>query len=610
MLFRTLKDDVIVYFKKRGQYVIAAVFLLCCLLTYRLLYLQLFKYGELYALSEKNRIRVMRVLADRGFIKDRNGILLVKNTPGYELEIIKEDVGSVETLLDNISSIVTLDKTKVMRRVRRSYLYEPVKVTRGLNFEQISYFMEHSAQYPGVQFIAAPMRSYLNGNIFSHIIGYLSEVNESEVADLADYQAGDIIGRSGIEKQFESTLRGENGFVRVEVDSIGRVTEILSETASTPGSNVILTIDYRIQQYIDTIMQGRSGSVVVLDGRDNSVLALYSAPTFDLNMFSPFITDENWQKLQNDPKKPLLNRPIEGAYPPGSVFKILLAAAGLMEGTVTTETKFFCNGSFRVSPRSNIVHNCWRRGGHGEVALLRGLSESCDVYFYNLGYQLGIDKLHEYAAKFSLGRATGISLPNERSGLFPSRDWKQRVLKEAWYPGETVNISIGQGYTTTTPLQIAVMVSSIFNGGNVYVPRIVEAIEDPFTDNWLVVPPVLSATVPISKHIREVVMKGIVMAVEDSTGTSWRARTSGVHLGGKTGTAQVVSLKRTENMKEEDIPENWRDHSWFAGIYPSGNPRYTVVVMIEHGGSGGRNSAPIAGAIINKMLELGYAAKY
>ncbi len=609
MLFRALKDDVLNYFKKRGQYALIAVLLLCGILSYRLLYLQLFKYEELYTLSENNRIRVMRVRADRGFIKERNGILLVKNTPGYELEIIKEDVGNINLLLDNLSSMIPMDKTKVMRRVRRSYLYEPVKVTRGLNFEQISYFMEHSAQYPGVQFVADPMRSYQDGNIFAHIIGYLGEVNEREVAELSDYLAGDIIGRSGIEKQFEAVLRGKDGSRQVEVDSVGRVTEILSEIPPIPGNNIILTIDYRLQQYIDVIMQGRQGSVVVLDGKDNSVLALYSAPTYDLNMFNPFITDENWQNLLKDPKKPLLNRPIEGAYPPGSVFKILAATAGLMEGTVTPDTTFFCNGSFRVSPRSNIVHNCWKKTGHGEVDLLRGLSESCDVYFYNLGSQLGIDKLHEYATRLSLGHTTGISLPNEKSGVFPSKEWKLSVLKEPWYPGETVNISIGQGYTTTTPLQTAVMVSSIFNGGNVYVPRLVEAIEDPLTDNRTIIPPVLSTTISIPKPVRDMVMKGLVMAVEDKSGTSWRARTGGVHLGGKTGTAQVVSLKRTENMKEEEIPEHWRDHSWFAGIYPAENPRYTIVVMIEHGGSGGRSSAPVAGAIANKMLDLGYTAK-
>ena len=610
MLFRALKDDVMDYFKKRGRYVLIVVFLLCGILMSRLLYLQLFKYDELYNRSENNRIRVMRVRADRGFIKERNGILLVKNTPGYELEIIKEDIKNVETLLDNLSSIITMDKSKVMRRVRRSYLYDPVKVTRGLNFEQISYFMEHSAHYPGVQFVVDPMRSYQDGNIFAHIIGYMSEVNEREVAEFTGYQAGDIIGRSGIEKQFEPVLRGKNGSRVVEVDSIGRVTEILSETPPIPGNNVVLTIDYRLQQYIDTVMHGRQGSVVVLDGKDNSVLALYSMPTYDLNMFNPFITDENWQKLQHNARKPLLNRAVEGAYPPGSVFKILVAVAGLMEGTVTPNTTFVCNGSFRVSPRSNIVHNCWRRTGHGEISMLRALAESCDVYFYNLGYQLGIDKLHEYANKFSLGRITGISLPNEKSGLFPSKEWKLKVLKEPWYPGETVNISIGQGYTTTTPLQIAVMVSSVFNGGNVYSPRLVEALEDALTGERTVIPSELSATVSIPNSVKDIVMRGIVMAVEGSSGTAWRARTGGIRLGGKTGTAQVVSLKRTENMKEEDIPEHWRDHSWFTGVYPAENPRYTIVVMIEHGGSGGRSSAPVAGAIANKMLDLGYATGY
>jgi penicillin-binding protein 2 len=604
MPFQPLKENVMNYFDSRVRFAVVIVILLCAAIVFRLMNLQIFRYNELAALSENNSVRIMRIRADRGFIKDRSGKNLVINSPGYEIEIIKEDTKNIDKLLDNLSEIVLLDKKKVMGRLKRSYFYEPVKVTRGLNFEELSYFMEHSEDYPGVQFIADPMRSYDNSTIFSHILGYVAEVNEQEVAE--GYQPGDIVGRSGLERQFEKELSGISGSRRVIVDSFGRVMETLNETPPTPGKNIILTIDYNLQSYIDTIMNGRVGSIVVLDNTDNSILALYSSPTFDLNNFNPFITDENWQKLANDPQKPLLNRSIEGTYPPGSVFKIMVAVAGLMEGVITPETSFYCNGSFKATARTNIVHNCWRRYGHGEMKLRRAISESCDVYFYNVGYLLGIDKLSEYAKKFGLGMQTQIDLPNEKTGVFPSREWKMQTLKEQWYPGETVNISIGQGYTTTTPLQVATMTASIFNGGKVYAPRLVSAIEDPVTGARAEVASKLISQVDIPKEVRDIVMAGLVDAVEDKHGTSWRARVADIKLGGKTGTAQVISLKRTENMKDEDIPLHWRDHSWFAGIYPSDNPRYSVVVLIEHGGSGGRSSAPLAGTVIDKMISLGY----
>ncbi|MDR2401176.1 MAG: penicillin-binding protein 2 [Deferribacteraceae bacterium] len=604
MPFQPLKENVMHYFALRVRFAVFIVVVLCAAVSFRLMNLQVFRYNELAALSENNSVRIMRIRADRGFIKDRSGRNLVLNAPGYEVEIVKEDIKNVNELLDNLSKFVLLDKNKVQSRIKRSYFYEPVKVTRGLTFEDISYFMEHSENYPGVQFIADPMRSYDNSTIFSHILGYVAEVNEQEVAE--GYQPGDIVGRSGLERQFERELSGISGSRRVIVDSLGRVMETLSEIPPVPGRNIILTIDYALQSYIDTIMDGRVGSVVVLDNADNSIIAIYSSPTYDLNKFNPFITDENWQKLAGDAQKPLLNRSIEGMYPPGSVFKIMVAVAGLMEGVITPETTFYCSGSFKATARTNIIHNCWRRYGHGEMKLKRAIAESCDVYFYNVGYLLGIDKLSEYAKKFMLGNLTQIDLPNEKTGVFPSREWKLQVLNEQWYPGETVNISIGQGYTTTTPLQIAVMVASIFNGGYVYAPRIVSAVEDPITGERAEIAPTLLNQVNIPKEVRDTVMEALVDAVEDKRGTSWRARVAEVRLGGKTGTAQVISLKRTENMKEEDIPLNWRDHSWFTGIYPSDNPRYAVVVLVEHGGSGGKSSAPLAGAIINKMVSMGY----
>jgi penicillin-binding protein 2 len=604
--FRTLKDDVMEYFTGRGFLAMVLVFLACLLLAGRLIYLQLFKYDELTDLSEKNRIRVMRVRADRGFIKDRNMLLLVKNAPAYELELIKEDTPNSEETLKQVANVIPMDIEAVHTRVRNSAPYEAVRIARGLKFEDISHILEFSDNYPGVQIVTAPMRSYHDSYILSHMMGYIAEVSEDE-AKLEGYKSGFVIGKSGLEKQYETDLRGRDGSMRVEVDHVGRIMKTLSEDPPVPGKNLVLSIDFRIQEYLAQLMDGRQGAAVVLDGNDGSLLALYSAPNYDLDMFNPFLSEEYWNTLRNDPRKPLLNRTVEGAYPPGSTYKILVAAAGLMEGLIDVNTKYYCGGSYKFTPRSNIVHNCWKKGGHGEISLLNALSESCDVYFYNLGVALGIDKLHEYSTTLGLGHMTGVALPNEKTGVFPSKGWKLQYRKEPWYPGETVNISIGQGYTTTTPLQLAVMVSSVFGGGRVYEPRIALALEDQLSGELTPLEPRSTQEIEIPEDVRKLVMKGLVMGVERRGGTAWRARVPGVSIGGKTGTAQVVSLKWVENMEEAEIPEHFRDHSWFTGIYPADNPRYTVVIMLEHGGSGGKSSAPVGGALIKHMVELGYA---
>lgn len=609
MLFGVLKDDVMEYVKKRSKYATVVVILFFLILTARLVHLQIFKYDEYTRLSENNRIRIMEMQADRGFIKDRNGELIAKNSPGYVLEVTKGDVQDMGAMLDKLLNLVKFDKERVLKKINQTHMYESVKIARGITFEQISYLMEYSNEYSGIQLVADPTRSYTDGDIFCHILGYLGEASEKEVEENADYKSGDVIGKTGIEKEFDKVLRGKNGTRRVEVDSVGRVIEVIKEDPSIPGKNIVLTIDQRLQEYASDIIDGRMGSVVVLDMEDNSVLTMYSAPTYDLNMFSPFITDENWKKLLDDPQKPLLNRPIEGAYPPGSVYKVVVAAAALKEGIITPNTRITCNGSFRATAKTSIIHNCWKRSGHGSMDLKQALAESCDVYFYTVGSQLGIDKLYEYSAAFSLGRLTGISLPNEKTGVLPSQEWKKEVHNEPWYPGETVNISIGQGYMTTTPLQVAVMYSSLFNGGKFYTPRIVDAFEDPVTGEKAKLPVVLKNTKEIESSVLKPIIDGIVSAVEDRRGTSWRAKVPGMHVGGKTGTAQVVSMKRVENLKDDEIPEHWRDHSWFAGVFPSDKPRYVVVVMLEHGGSGGKSGAPVAGDMMKKMLELGYVTK-
>ncbi|MBQ3034294.1 MAG: penicillin-binding protein 2, partial [Deferribacterales bacterium] len=398
-----------------------------------------------------------------------------------------------------------------------------------------------------------------------------------------------------------------DGARQVEVDTFGRVYEVLNEREAIPGNNVVLTIDYDLQKYIADKYNDRRIAVTVLDINDNSILSMYSAPSYDLNMFTPFIRAQDWSALVKNPVKPLLNRNIEGMYPPGSVYKVVMALAGLQEGVITPDTTFRCNGSYRLN--SNFSYNCWRKHGHGDVNLRKALSTSCDVYFYNLGRLLEIDKIQKYSNFFSLGYKTGIDLPNEKAAFFPSREWKQKTRKESWFPGETVITSIGQGFMTATPLQIGVMMSGVFNGGNIYKPRIADRIENSDGEEIKKFHPELVRHMDIPEHMKNLIMDGLVDSVYERGGTSYRARVSEVTVGGKTGTAQVVSLKKTEDMEDDEIPEHWRDHSWFTGVFPVEKPRYVIVVMVEHGGSGGASAAPIGGDVIKKMLELGYVSE-
>jgi penicillin-binding protein 2 len=603
VLLKALKDEVLEYHKKRTVWFIVIVILMFSGLLIRLAVLQVYQYDKYKRLSENNRIRLLRVKADRGFIYDRKGRLLVRNTPSYELNVVKEDAGDIDALLDALSGYVHIDRVYAKKSIKRSYLFEPATIARGLTFEQVAEILENLSDFKGLEVDIEPVREYLDSRSLSHILGYLSEVTENNLKDDSFYTSGDMIGKTGIEKVYEDELRGEGGARQVEVDSYGRVIKTISEKATVSGNDIALTIDSTLQRSIYNMFEGRKGGAVVMDIENFDLLALYSAPSYDLNIFTPFHSSEERVRVINDERKPLLNRAIEGAYPPGSVFKILMAAVGLAEGKTTLDTKVTCNGELQYG---NFTYRCWKKGGHGPIALVDALAESCDVYFYQLGLNIGIDLIEEYAKKLSLGKATGIDLPNEKSGFFPGREWKKNRFKESWYPGETIITSIGQGYMTTTPLQIAAMLGGMFNGGRVMKPHVVDFIHNPVSDEKMYPDRGAVSNVKFPKWVTSSVMEGITKVIYGVHGTGYRARVNGITYGGKTGTAQVVSLSKTEEMDEDDIPEFMRDHSWFAGVVPAENPKYVVVVLLQNGGSGSRASAPVVGAIVNKLMDLGY----
>lgn len=607
MLFPLLKDNLLNFFKKRVNIAILLILFFSVVLFSRLFYLQVVKYQEYSKSSDSNRIRIARVPAERGFILDRNGEILVRNTPAYELKIVKEDAEDIDELLKNIQKIYNFNIEKAKKDIKKSYFYEPTVILRGLKFEQVAYFLEHSADFSGLEVDLQSVRSYPDGTSFSHLVGYMGEVSENDITENSSYVAGDMIGKSGIEKQYENYLRGKDGARQVEVDTFGRVFEIINEIPSISGHNVVLTIDYKLQKYIAEKYNNKRIAISVLDINDNSLLAMYSAPTYDLNSFTPFIKEDDWVSLVNNPVKPLLNRNIEGTYPPGSVYKVIMAVAGLKEKVITPDTKFKCTGSYRLN--RNFSYNCWLKWGHSDTDLRKALATSCDVYFYNLGRLLEIDKIQKYSNFFSLGQYTGIDLPNESTGFFPSRKWKEETKKEGWYPGETVITSIGQGYMTSTPLQIGVMMSGVFNGGNIYRPKIVDKIVSHDGDEVLQLEADLLRSIEIPEDMKDIIMAGLKDSVYKRGGTSQRAKVKDLTVAGKTGTAQVVSLKKTEDLEDNEIPEHWRDHSWFTGVFPAEEPKYVIVVLVEHGGSGGVSAAPIASDVISKMMELGYVSE-
>lgn len=602
MLFRTVNDRIIKLFNKRLSIFFSIIAFFLFLLVARLFYLQIVSYEKYKTLADNNRIRIVRVFASRGMIMDRNGVVFVKNAPSYNLTLLKEDVKDIKGTIEKLSSVLNINIENVQKRLKNSYPYVPIVIKRGLSFEEMSYFMEHSQDFPGVKIELETSRKYEDGEAVSHVVGYIGEVNMDEIEKFGIYFPGDLIGKTGLEKYYEAVLRGKNGLKYVEVDSLGQAVNVTNVKDPIPGNNIALTLDFNMQKYAKELFQGKKGAAVILKIDGNEVITLFSAPTYNLNDFVPYISEAKWKELHNE-SKPLINRATEAAYPPGSVFKVLMATAALNEKVITPTTTYNCNGEFGYG---NLTFRCWNKDGHGSVNLKKSIAESCDVYYYNVGLKLGIDNIVKYAKGLGLGSKTGIDLPTESSGNFPDRDWKKRVFKQAWYPGETIITSIGQGYMTTTPLQLATMLSGIFNGGKLYKPRLLDRIITP--KEVFKINSELVRDMQIPKEVVNTVLDAVVETVMGERGTAYRAKVDGVLVGGKTGTAQVVGLKKTENMNQDQIPEKYRDHSWFGGVFPADNPQYVIVVFVEHGGAGSSGATPIAGALINKMVQLGYVS--
>jgi penicillin-binding protein 2 len=599
MLYRTAGSPQTPGVRARLHGFLALVVLVFAALVVRLAYLQIVKGPRYRSLSEDNRVRVQPVTAPRGKIFDRNGRLLVENRPAFNLMVVREDAENLEKTLRRLGQRVVVNQQVVRRRMKRVPPFRPVLVSRDIPRDTLAFVAEHKLGLPGLRVVVDPLRENEHGELAAHLLGYLGEINESQLAALRDkgYQVGDLIGQYGVERQYEAILRGRGGVRQVEVDAVGRELLQLEGRQPKPGFDLLLTINLKYQRLAEDLMADHNGVIIAMDPRNGEVLAFVSRPAFDPNLFSSGISEKAWKKLTENPDHPLQNRAIQGQYPPGSIFKIIVAAAALEEGVVTPDDSITCVGSHEFGDR---VFRDWKEEGHGEVNLHKALVESCDVYFYRAGHAVGIDRLAAYARGFGLGAPTGIGLEHEKAGLVPDRAWKMKTKGKPWQPGETLGVAIGQGFNLVTPMQVAVIVSAIANGGTLLKPHLVREVRRP--DGQVVegIEPEVTGTLPVSPITLRLVREALRGVVNEPMGTGTRARLKGVVVAGKTGTAQVVQQRPDEEDEafQEKLPKHLRDHAWFVAFAPFEDPSIALVVFIENAGRGGAHFASLARKLI------------
>jgi penicillin-binding protein 2 len=595
--------------KYKGRFLIVTIILIQAflILAGRMWYIQILRGDEFERFSQSNRVRSLRIPAPRGRILDRRGRELVVNRPSFDVYVLPEDIKDSKSLSSALSLALGMEpdviKTKIMTAMQRNR-YSPALLAQDINRDQLAFIEARKSSLPGVLIEINHIREYAHGKVGAAFLGYMGKVTESELKSYPNMRGDDIIGKSGVEKGWEVYLRGKNGFIEKVTDALGREVksslfqEELERQDSVQGGDVVLSIDLDIQTAAEEALGDRSGAVVAINVRTGEVLALVSHPTFDPRDFIKGVDAKEWKGLVEDHSFPLTNRATQGVYPPGSVFKIVTASAGLKEGVIDTNTSFYCPGFYTFGKKT---FKCWREKGHGRVDLHRAIVESCDVYFYNVAQRLGIDRFARYIKGFGFGTPTGIDL-NEKAGISPSRQWKSKTFKKPWYEGETIVTGIGQGYVNATPLQIAMMTAAMANGGTLLKPQIVREVISSQGKTLVEYHPQENGHLPIEERIIKIIKDALMGVVNEPGGTGRASRLDKMTVAGKTGTAQVIS-QGPEGAKQPKKEEQ-KDHAWFTSYAPAEDPEIAVTVLVEHGGKGGEAAAPIAKQVLEAYLKL------
>ncbi len=573
--------------------------LLVAIVIGRLWQLQIYEGSYYRDLSENNRTRLITVEPARGLIYDRNRVLLANNVPSFGLYVALEDVKDVGRLVAKLVELIGLDEAMLRKRLSAPGSRQtPRKLKDGLTLKEAALVESHRLDLPGVSIQVESQRNYPTGVVAAHLLGYVGEVSQDQLEreEFKELHQGSIIGQYGIEKTYDRFLRGRTGQKLMEVDAVGHEKGTRLVDKPEAGDDLYLSIDIRLQRLAEQLLGEESGAIVMLDTRTGEVLALASRPTFNPNFLSRDMTAKQWAEIVQDEGRPLTNRAIQGQYPPGSTFKIIMAAAALETQTVGPETRIHCNGGYPFGKR--VFHD-WKKGGHGGMDLVNAMVNSCDVYFYTVGQRMGIEAIASYSEQFKLGTQTGIELPSERVGVVPSPAWKEKARNEPWFPGETISAAIGQGYVNATPIQMTQVIATVANGGAILRPRLVKAIMERASGNLQELPSVPRGRLSVKPATLELIQESLAGVV--SHGTATKAKSPLVSIAGKTGTAQAAALR---SGPEKDIPKKLRDHAWFVSYAPVETPEVAVGVLVEHMGHGGSAAAPLAKLMIEEYVKI------
>ena len=585
---------------------VLTVFLI--LLT-RLFYLQVLRHDYYHTLAENNRISIVPIIPNRGLILDRNSAVLAHNYAAYTLEITPSKAGPLEPLIAELGQVVEIapkDRKRFRKLLEEGHDFASLPIRTRLSDEEVARFAANKYRFPGVDIRARLFRHYPNGEVASHVLGYIGRLTKTDMEALdkegvaANYTGSDFIGKTGLEGRYERELHGTTGFEEVETDAGGRAVRTLRSTLPVSGNNLLLSIDARLQNVAERVFGNRRGALVALDPTTGGVLALVSKPGFDPNLFVDGIDPQNWELLNNSPDHPLNNRALQGVYPPGSTIKPFMALAALELGKRTPRYTIADPGFFSLG--GNHRWRDWKQGGHGMVDLHKSIVVSCDTYYYGLAHDMGIDNIHRFLGQFGFGKKTGIDIDGEAGGLLPSEQWKMKRFQQKWFPGDTISVGIGQGYNLATPMQLAQAVSVLANHGVIFRPHTVRHVQNSQTNALRSIDVEPVGRIELQTENLQIVTDAMVDVLKPGGTAAVAGMGAEYRIAGKTGTAQVVGMKQNEKYDEKRVQERHRDHALFVAFAPADAPTIAVAVLVENGGHGSSSAAPVARKVMDFYL--------